>query len=246
MNNNDIISKKKALAASHHGMQTKHVEVRELSPIERVLPVSSPINVVVVKHHEMQSYKNSSNSSSSEGNVKQTGGEFALNQAKKNEVQIKAKAAPVGKQKHLLVGLQNFNQFGIEDNNAVIKCLKQIGDGHQSKIYSADIEQTGNATAQCIKVFEPYQDYESEKSAEQEFKVAQALKGHPNIVEINRFEKNKPISIDGKTTSKDFMVMEFCKHGDMYDFMTAYTANQPASLKGLYLYDKQLLKALYV
>lgn len=220
---NNIIQKKKAAYQGHN--QGRQLEDHS----ERALPVFAPVNVMVVKQQEMQTYKNSSNSSSSEGNPKPVGGEFGL-----KKIEVKPKM--VGKPKQNAADVIFENQ-----NEVVIKCLSKIGDGHQSKIYTADLDKTDIAIEQCIKVFEPYNDLESEKSAEQEFRVAQCLKGHPNIVQINRFEKNKPISIDGKIVCKDFMVMEFCKNGDMYDFMTAYTASQPASQKGLYLQDRELL-----
>ena len=41
---------------------------------------------------------------------------------------------------------------------------------------------------------------------------------------------------------RDFMTMEYCENGDLFDFITAYTSRQAElSVKGLYKDDKVLL-----
>ena len=61
-----------------------------------------------------------------------------------------------------------------------------LGDGHQAKVYVANI-MGQESSPRCVKVFEPFKDTDSRYNAETEFKVAQSLIGHPNIVQINSF-----------------------------------------------------------
>ena len=50
----------------------------------------------------------------------------------------------------------------------------------------------------CVKVFKPDMDSLSKGYAEEEYRVAQQLRGHPNIVTIGSFEKQQPITVDGQ------------------------------------------------
>lgn len=56
-----------------------------------------------------------------------------------------------------------------------------------------------------------------------EFNVSSALKNHPNIVQISEIKNQAPIVIDGMEQKRDFMKLEYCKNGDLYEFIKAYT-----------------------
>ena len=59
-------------------------------------------------------------------------------------------------------------------------------------------------------------------SNETEFTVGSYLRGHPNIIRIDNFERNKPIIIDGKEENRDFIKLEYCRNGDLFDFISKY------------------------
>lgn len=50
----------------------------------------------------------------------------------------------------------------------------------------------------CVKVFKPEMDSLSKNYANEEYRVAQMLRGHPNIVTIGSFEKQQPITVEGQ------------------------------------------------
>ena len=72
--------------------------------------------------------------------------------------------------------------------------------------------------------------------------MAACLKGHPNIVRVEDYRRDQPITLDGESVTRDVMVMEHCPNGDLYDFMNML-ANK--GHKGLYSSDQSLLRALY-
>lgn len=74
----------------------------------------------------------------------------------------------------------------------------------------------------CLKVFKPYEDAEAKENPENEYRVSQKLKGHENILQIKSFEQQKPIMINGKEELRDFLVMEYCENGDLFEFLSKY------------------------
>lgn len=85
-------------------------------------------------------------------------------------------------------------------------------------------------------------------NSDTEFKVAQKLKGHPNIIQIYSYEKDKPITIQGQQTNRDYMSLELCKNGDLFDFMRKYNDYKTKlgyQVKGLLIDDLGLLRSMY-
>jgi serine/threonine protein kinase len=78
----------------------------------------------------------------------------------------------------------------------------------------------------CYKVFEQFKDKDGLLNADCEYKVAQLLKGHPNIVQIESFRRGGMVELDGAVQTRDFMIMEHCENGDLYDFINKYTLKQ--------------------
>ena len=76
----------------------------------------------------------------------------------------------------------------------MVETIKEIGDGMHANIHVASNslilhEQVIQRQFLCVKVFKPDMDSLSYSYAEEEYKVAQQLRGHPNIVTIGSFEK---------------------------------------------------------
>ena len=67
----------------------------------------------------------------------------------------------------------------MSEEEGTFSTSKMLGDGHQAKVYVA---KTPGKSPQCVKIFEPFKDVDTMYNAEIEFKVAQSLVGHPNIV----------------------------------------------------------------
>lgn len=78
----------------------------------------------------------------------------------------------------------------------------------------------------CVKVFKPYADSLSKGCAEEEYKVGQILRGHPNIIAISSFEKQQPITIDGQVQLRDYLTLDFCENSDLFSFMSTYGKRQ--------------------
>ena len=109
-----------------------------------------------------------------------------------------SKSSSSGDKKGSKTGSQNSQRSKDEkiQPQVLISTKSQLGDGHQAKVYSAS---TAKGTKNiCVKVFEPFKDTDQLYWAETEHKVLQKLKGHPNIVQIYEFERNKKIMINGK------------------------------------------------
>jgi serine/threonine protein kinase len=85
-------------------------------------------------------------------------------------------------------------------------------------------------------------------NSETEFKVSRRLQGHPNIVQIYSYDKQQPILIEGHLAKRDFMRLELCKNGDLFDFMRRYTDFKTKSghhIKGLLIDDMPLLRSMF-
>lgn len=52
--------------------------------------------------------------------------------------------------------------------------------------------------------------------------MAKRLRDHLNIVKIDSFQKQRYVEVAGVLEKRDFMLMEYCRQGDLYDFMTSY------------------------
>lgn len=119
-----------------------------------------------------------------------------------------------------------------------------IGDGHQAKVYRAT--QADKAVA--VKIFNCFATKDQMYQADTEFKIGKCLGGHPHIVQISEFAKGAKIIINGKEETRDVMVLEHCKNGDLYEFITHYT-NKQISLgeknKGLYASHPVLLQSIF-
>ena len=66
----------------------------------------------------------------------------------------------------------------------------------------------------------------SKDYANEEYKVSQMLRGHPNIVTIGSFEKQQPITVEGQEQIRDYLTMEYCAKGDLFQFMGNYGKRQ--------------------
>ena len=75
-------------------------------------------------------------------------------------------------------------------------------------------------------MFQPFSDSDQQSNAETEFKVSQLLKGHPNIVQVDSFERNCPVIINGLKQNRDFLLLEYCQRGDLCDFLRSYIEHQ--------------------
>lgn len=81
----------------------------------------------------------------------------------------------------------------------------------------------------CVKVFKPYADSLSKGCADEEYRVGQILRGHPNVITINSFEKQQPITIDGVVQVRDYLTLDFCENSDLFSFMSNYGKRQVQS-----------------
>ena len=110
-----------------------------------------------------------------------------------------------------------------------IETVQQIGDGMHAVIYLAErsvVSSCGQILDKqeiCVKVFKPYSDCDSRKFAEEEYKVSQILKGNRNIININTFEREKPICINGQIEIKDFLTLDYCENSDLFSFLKGYS-----------------------
>ena len=77
-----------------------------------------------------------------------------------------------------------------------------------------------------MKVFKPNMDSLSKDYAREEYRVAQMLRGHPNIVTIGSFEKQQPITVEGQVLIRDYLTMEYCANSDLFQFMGNYGKRQ--------------------
>lgn len=102
----------------------------------------------------------------------------------------------------------------------------------------------------CVKVFKPYTDTQSKGCAEEEYKVGQLMRGHDNVINITSFEQDKPITIEGKEQTRDFLTLDYCEHSDLFSYMSTFGKRQDLrGLKktqgqGLIVKDKPLLIAI--
>ena len=73
--------------------------------------------------------------------------------------------------------------------------------------------------------------------------------GNQNIVEMYNYHKKTEVVIDGKKDTHNFLEIEYCKNGDLYDFMRSFT-NYHSSIasfsKGLLYNNIGLLRQLYI
>ena len=124
--------------------------------------------------------------------------------------------------------------------------ILELGDGHQAKVYSARLQNSPTkAATTCVKVFDLFDGNKDQLlNAETEAKIGKLLYGHQNIIQIYSFERNQVITIDGQKQKRDFMKMELCENGDLFDFMCQYSST--TSTKGLVKYDMPLMKSLFI
>ena len=81
-------------------------------------------------------------------------------------------------------------------------------------------------------------------NAQNECKVANSVVGHPNIIKISEF-KHDFVIIDGIKDKRSFAILEYCKNGDLYEYMTSYLGTQSEEdFKGMMAHDKTLLRSL--
>ena len=133
-------------------------------------------------------------------------------------------------------------------NSPALVTEKMIGEGLQAKVYKA-VSPDKPSDTQCVKVFFPFKNLDQLYSAETEFKIARLLEGHPNTIKIYTFEMDKQIQVEGNNEIRNFMNMEYCEHGDLYDFMSKYThyaKQQKWPNKGLINHDVDLMKSMMI
>lgn len=96
----------------------------------------------------------------------------------------------------------------------------------------------------CLKVYEPFKDTMERCSAQNECKIANSMIGHPNIIKISEFQEDN-IIIDGVKDKRCFAILEYCRNGDLFDYMTSYleTKADEDSI-GMMAHDKPLLRSL--
>lgn len=134
------------------------------------------------------------------------------------------------------------------DQQVVFQSCKMLGEGLQSKVYMAKRigteEESKKHQEYCLKVFEPFKDTTDKYNAQNECKVANSVVGHPHIIEISEF-KHESVIIDGVRDQRSFAILEYCKNGDLYEYMTTYLGAQSDSeFKGMMANDKTLLRSL--
>ena len=137
-----------------------------------------------------------------------------------------------------------------------IETVKEIGDGLHAKIYLA--REIGNSNKLlCVKVFkredETHQSLtDSRQQTENEFRVSQIMKDHPNIIRVHSHERDQVIRVDGKEETRDFLTLEYCENSDLFEFMAKYAnrQNQQGATgsqgQGMLVKDPLLLKALFL
>ena len=109
----------------------------------------------------------------------------------------------------------------------MVEVLKEIGDGMHANIYLASKSlvfqnKVLNRQYKCIKVFKTNMDQISRNCAQNELQVSQQLQAHPNIVSIESLELQQPLTIDGEVTLRNYLSMEYCANGDLFQFMNSY------------------------
>jgi serine/threonine protein kinase len=118
--------------------------------------------------------------------------------------------------------VNRFDQIGTKNSypEEEFQTFKMLGEGLQAKLYAA--RSGDDKQVHCLKIFEAFKDEYQLVNAENEFKVSQILKGHPNIVQIDSYSKNSSVTIEGKQQKRDFMTLEYCERGDLYEFLKQY------------------------
>ena len=88
------------------------------------------------------------------------------------------------------VGSYSLDHFQPQNMDVKYETIKEIGDGLHAQIFLANKIQNGQNMPVCLKVFKLDSPDENLKvAAEEEFRVSQILKGHPNIINIQAFER---------------------------------------------------------
>lgn len=52
------------------------------------------------------------------------------------------------------------------------------------------------------------------------------MRGHENVINIASFEQEKPITIDGKEQTRDFLTLDYCENSDLFSFIKNYGKRQ--------------------
>lgn len=65
-------------------------------------------------------------------------------------------------------------------------------------------------------------DQISRNCAQNELHVSKQLRGHPNIVCIESLQHQQPLTIDGEVSLQNYLSMEYCANGDLFQFMNSY------------------------
>jgi serine/threonine protein kinase len=91
----------------------------------------------------------------------------------------------------------------------------------QAKIYLAN-DHDGQDI--CLKIFKRDQEVtEFQNSAEEEYRVSQLLRDHPNIVKIRSFHKLKQIEVEEREVTADYLIIDYCKNSDLFEFISKYS-----------------------